>query len=518
MFPLVVFFVALAVYLPFCGAIPVTDPVEANYALTAKEMLTSGDWLSPQIYGQYWYDKPAMIYWLIAGSFKLFGVSEFAARFPAAVFSAASVSFITWFAKRLFGSWQVGLLAALVLGTSLEYWVLARMIITDAVLFFFGSVALGTLYLGMDEQGKGWYVAAYFFAGLAVLTKGPVGIVLPMLTIFIYIVVTRRWVLFTRLFILPGLAIFFLTAAPWYIAMYKAHGKDFLDTFLGLHNYLRATVSEHPKDNVFYYYLVLFPVSMLPWSGVLFRSLVSTRAPHFSFLAVWMGVTIGFYTLMATKYPTYVFPALFPAALMTAHHLEKMVTARPRQWLWLSLPVLFLLVALAAAPKFLPDANWLGFYLVIALAAVSILWFQYRGDAALLPWVAGAAVMAVSLILIFQGLIPLAETRSARAVIRDIPVQGAIVAAYGEYPTSAVFYSGYRIPRLVQDNKEVPPGDVWVGKYTMPTEGVASFAARSTGNPDTYVLISRGSIFPLSGYQPVAEFGRFSLQKQTILK
>jgi 4-amino-4-deoxy-L-arabinose transferase-like glycosyltransferase len=518
MFPLVVFIIALAIYLPFNAYIPVTDPVEANYALTAKEMLTSGDWLSPQIYGQYWYDKPAMIYWLLAGSYKLFGVGEFAARFPAALFSAASVSYISWFARRLFDNWLAGLFAALVLATSLEYWVIARMIITDAVLFFFASVAMGSYYLGLGGRGKGWYAAGYFFAGLAVLTKGPVGIVLPAVTVFVYIIVTRRWELFSRLFLLPGLAIFMLTAAPWYLAMTQVHGQEFVNSFLGLHNYLRATVSEHPKDNVIYYYLVLFPLSLLPWTGVFFRSFAGKKPPHFSFLVVWTGVTIVFYTLMATKYPTYVLPALFPAALLTGCRLEQMLSVRQRQWLWLSLPALSLLVAIGAGLSFLPGSDWLGLYFAIAIAAVSILWLQLRGGAAWMPWTTGAAMAVISVLLIYQGLIPLAEIRSAKAIVGSMPARGAVAGAFGAYPTSAIFYSGYPIVRLVPDTADLTASGVWAGKYTMPTETVSAFAARTAQNPETYILISQGSDPPLSGLQEIAGAGKFTLYKRIIMK
>ena len=112
---LLIFLAALTFYLSFNAYIPVTDPVESNYALTAKEMVMSGDWLSPRIYGHYWFDKPIMIYWLIALSFKVFGITEFAARLPVAVFSAGSVAFVYWFGQKLFDNAKVALLSALVL-------------------------------------------------------------------------------------------------------------------------------------------------------------------------------------------------------------------------------------------------------------------------------------------------------------------------------------------------------------------------------------------------------------------
>ncbi|MDT8901767.1 ArnT family glycosyltransferase [Anaeroselena agilis] len=510
--PLLVFLAALALFLPLSGHIPITDPVEANYALTAKEMLMSGDWLSPSIYGQYWFDKPAMIYWLIAASYAVFGVGEFAARFPAALFSAAGVGFACWFAVRLYGSRQAGLLAAVVLGTSLEFWVIARMVITDAVLFFFTSVSLASFYLGLKGEGRGWFIPAYAAAGLSVLTKGPVGLVMPALVVFVHLILARRWELFKRLRIFSGAAIFLVVAAPWYLAMYVAHGRDFVDTFLGLHNYLRATVSEHPQDNVFYYYLILFPVSLLPWTGVFLRTLWTGRKrPHFAFLAVWIGVFIAFYTLMATKYLTYVFPALFPAALLVARELDEMQAQRPRALLWLSLPAVLLLAAFAAGGAWLPAAAWWPLQLTAVAGAAAVLWLGYRGEAFFQPLAAGAAVVVVSLLMIYQVLIPMAAARSAKEAAAVLPAKGAVVGAVGDYHTSAVFYSGYAIPRLVET--VTPPASVWAGKYTMPAETTAAFAARTAGLSEVYLLVGRGGE-AMPGYTKIASFPRIAVYKK----
>jgi 4-amino-4-deoxy-L-arabinose transferase-like glycosyltransferase len=512
--PLLIFLAALAVFLPFNGLIPVTDPVEANYALTAKEMFLSGDWLSPQIYGQFWYDKPAMIYWLIAASYKIFGIGEFAARFPAALFSAAGVAFAAWFAARLYGSGSAGVLAAVVLGTSLEYWVIARMVITDAVLFFFGSVSLAAFYLGLKGEGRGWFIPAYAAAGLSVLTKGPVGLVMPVLVLFAYIAITRRWELLGRLRLFTGAAVFLAVAAPWYLVMYAVHGRDFVDTFLGLHNYLRATVSEHPQDNVFYYYLIVFPVSLLPWTGVFLRALVAgRRRPHFAFLAVWTGVFIAFYTLMATKYLTYVFPALFPAAVLVAGELDKMSAGRPKPLLWLSLPATLLLAVFAVGGIWLPEAAWWPLQLAAVTGAAAVLWLGYKGEPFRQPLAAGAAVLVVSLLLIHQVLVPMAAERSAKHAAAALPPAGATVAIIGEYATSAVFYSGYVIPQLV--GTVASPQGVWAGKYTMPTEAVDAFTARTAGRPEVYLLVGKGGA-PLPGYKKIAEFERHAVYKKGI--
>jgi len=523
---LAVFAGALIYSLLFNAGIPITDPVEANYALTAKEMVVSGDWLSPRIYGQYWFDKPIMIYWLIAFAYKVFGINEFAARFPAAVFSAASVAWMFWFAGKLYASRRTAFYSALILATSLEFWILSRMIITDAVLFFFTSMSIAAFYLHFLNRQSLWYVIAYAAAGLAVLTKGPVGIVMPALIIFLYLISGRRWQLFSKLQLFRGGLVFLFAAVPWYLAMYITHGNDFVNTFLGLHNVLRATVSEHPQDNVFYYYLVLFPVSLLPWTGIFFLSLLRGRknyGAHFSYLVVWIAVFIGFYSLMATKYLTYVFPALFPAALLAGRCLQAMVQQGGRkQWLWLSVPTVFLLFLFALGPRFLPDpVVGLGLYGSVAVTACLIIWLQFRGNVRLLPEGVVLSIIAVSLVIIHSALVPLAHSRSAYDIVQKLPPTGAIVALYGDYATSAVFYSGYVIPQLVSENNKKDASGVWSGKYTMPTETIGGFASRTADRQEVYVLVKSAEKRFLSEtiaerYQVVAQDGKLTLFKQQV--
>lgn len=521
-----IFFAAAAVYLFFNASIPVTDPVEANYALTAKEMLLSGDWLSPRIYGQYWYDKPAMVYWLIILSYKLFGINEFAARFPSALFSALSVSFCYWFVRQLYGEERVAILSAMVLGTSLQFWILAKMIITDACLFFFVSVALATFYLGLSGQGKKWFIVAYASSGLAVLTKGPVGIVLPALVVFTYILVSRRWALFKQLSLISGMAVFGAIVLPWYFYMYKAHGTEFIDTFLGLHNYIRATVSEHPKDNVFYYYLVLFPLSLLPWTGLFLKALgslaVRPQAMHERFLWVWAAVILVFFTLMATKYPTYVFPALFPAAIVTGGYIARMENGGGRtDWLWLAIPAGLLFAGFAIGLKYLKaNPDWFVVSSLSGVAIIALIWLQTRGDRRLMPAAVALGVAALSLVISVYGFASYADTRSAKVVAAALPKEGAIVASYGDYPTSAVFYSDYLIIRLVTGKESNEPRGIWAGKYTMPTEPEDVFYARTLTNPATYVIVNAHdqqqfqAKLQVQNFVPVASHGKMTLYKR----
>ena len=310
------------------GTLSVTAPVEVNYAQTAKEMLAAGDWLSPQIYGNYWYDKPIFFYWELVAAFSVFGVTDFAARFFPALFAAAGLVLTYAFARRIYDE-LTAFWSSIILGTGVLYSFLAKLILTDMSLFVFFGGTLAAFFIGYRERRQKYFYIAYACAGLAVLTKGPIGLLLPGLVILVFLLVERDLSALRRICIPTGLLVFAAVCAPWYVYMYFAHGADFVNTFLGIHNVLRATVSEHAKWNVWYFYLGIYFLGMFPWSFALPLGLyrawrvrpamdVRTR-----FLLVWAIVVPVFFQLMATKYPTYSFPAFLPTAILTVRLLAK---------------------------------------------------------------------------------------------------------------------------------------------------------------------------------------------------
>lgn len=168
----------------------ITDPVESNYALTAKEMLASGDYFSPRIFGNYWYDKPIFFYWELIAAFKLFGISDFAARFFPALFGIAGVLLAYAFTARLYDK-KTGFFTGLILMTTVEYFYLSKAVITDMTLFVFYSACLMAFYIAYSEKKPAFYYAAYAFAGLSVLTKGPIGLLQPGLIILLFLLWRR---------------------------------------------------------------------------------------------------------------------------------------------------------------------------------------------------------------------------------------------------------------------------------------------------------------------------------------
>ncbi len=309
-------------------AIAITDPVESNYTRTAAEMLASGDFVSPRIYGDFWYDKPAFFYWELIAAYKIFGISDFAARFFPALFGFFGLLMTYGFARKLYDA-KTGFLSAAILGTSFEYWLISKTVITDLTLFVFFNAVLVSFYLAYSTKHKNLYYLCYFFSGLAVLTKGPIGILLPGFIMTVFICIRRDFAEVKRMKPLLGFPLFALVGGSWYYVMYQLHGSAFTDTFLGVHNVLRATVSEHPQWDVWYYYTGIFFIGFFPWCFSLPMVIHKYWKKHTwptldattLFLLLWALLVNIFYQCMATKYTTYTLPGLLPIAILTARLL-----------------------------------------------------------------------------------------------------------------------------------------------------------------------------------------------------
>ena len=472
----------MALLLLFAGndSLLITDNVEANYALTAKEMVLSNDWLSPQIYGHYWFDKPIFFYWLTALGFKIFGFTEFGARFFPALLGLGGLALAAYGGKRLYNE-RTGWLSGFVLLTSLEFFLISKSIITDAALFLFFSATLLFFYLGYrDGLARDWYLM-YASSALAVLTKGPIGVLLPGLVIIIFLLWKQDWQIIKRCKLFTGLSLFLLLAMPWYIAMYQLHGENFINMFFGVHNYLRATVSEHPRDNVIYYYTLVNLLALFPWSFLLPWVLWKKHregkwhlADRELFLIIWSVTIFVFFQCMATKYITYTYPLLFPMAIVIAHLLDKYGDNGCNNIYRTCIGGFFALVLTAAwilGNKEVLELREL--YLLPLSLIVGTICYRLLDLAGHNKMVGiGILCWCFYLALIYSVAISLTEKRSAK----DLGIllqqdEAKIVCTYGSYPTSAVFYSDKLLYRLVNKNSVhsyLPRKMSWSSKNVMP--------------------------------------------------
>jgi len=503
-----------AVFLLFFlnNSLLITDTVESNYALTAKEMVLSGNWISPQIYGHVWYDKPIIAYWMIASGFKLFGFTEFAARFFPTLTGLLGLLLATWGGKKLYSE-KVGFYSGVILLTTIQFFLISKSILTDGVLFFFFNGALLFFYLAYAGANKNYYYGTYVFSALATLTKGPIGFLLPGLIIVLFFLWERNWQELRNTKLITGTLFFLAIAGPWYIAMIYLH-PDFIGSFLGTHNFLRATVSEHPRDNVIYYYLVINMLAFFPWIGFvpgMLQSLVRKAdkwvvpEAREKFLLLWVFVIFFFYQNMATKYITYTYPILLPLAyLVAAYFIKQKEQLSVKTALAYNL-VFFCVLSAAVYWIKVNDPNLVNNLSQIFVLAIICLLLYLSG--CIIVWkrgknwmktitaiaVAGFLFNAVATKIICQPLLSLRSAYLPAVYLKEqVPVDTYIVSS-GRYPTSAVFYSGRKIVKLIDADQVadyVPKAYSWSVKDVMP------FSTYKETEPikNVAVIISQGEV------------------------
>lgn len=500
----VLFVFWLAFFMVANNVLPVTDPVESNYALTAKEMVLSGDWLSPQIYGTYWYDKPIMIYWLIALAFKVFGFADWVVRLPSAIFGALSVATMFQAMRSLSGRWLVGLVGSSILGTSLMFWAVAHGVITDMVLLYTSLMVMIFAYDGLNNNSSKSMIVAYVFSALGVLTKGPVALVLPGLILLVYVALYRSKQMLLRLFDWKGILAFLIVALPWYLYMYSAHGQDFVNGFLGLHNVTRATQSEHPEDNVWWYYIAIFLGASLPWTGAVIYGIITgfkLRRKGYIYSLCWGIGTVLFYSLMATKYPLYTFISLVPfSALGTLGVLKALRLGRSRYVPWIIIgPTLLLWVAYVVASFFAPWGYYGLLYVFAGVSVLGLLWFWWSKQRYRLISVVVIGTMLISSVVVVEGLVPLIKQRSSVNILPVVEKYNGNVYYYNGYSTSVVYYTGHKVIRIKGDSSRWDDKDKlkqrsaeWDKKYLMEQVSEADFVKCVAEGKQLMLVVPKG--------------------------
>ena len=360
------------------GSLALVEPDEGRNAEVAREMLASGDWLTPRFDTLPFLDKPAMFFWLVAGSFRMWGLSEWAARFPSALAATATVLLIWLLAKRMFGG-AVALRAGLVWATSPLVIAFARLVIFDTTLTLLVTAALTCFWFReTSDSSQGWLEAGLFGSmGLATFEKGPVGFILPLLSIAAYQVARGRFRDLKRLRWGLGLAIFAATGLPWFVFISIRH-PEFLRHALW-ETWLRFTTASARRSGGPFYYIPVFLGGFLPWSFFLlfaawnhlkkWKALKDEAHKAELFLAVTVAAIFIFFSIGRSKLPGYVLPATVPLSILMARAWKGLDSGdgdRP-DWLTAGFGALLALGLLtAAAPQLLHVAS------VQALAARKI--------------------------------------------------------------------------------------------------------------------------------------------------
>ncbi|MBO0351439.1 glycosyltransferase family 39 protein [Phormidium pseudopriestleyi FRX01] len=353
------------------GSVGLVDETEPLFAEAARQMVVTGDWITPYFNQETRFDKPPLIYWLMAIAYQIFGVNEWAVRLPSALSAIFLMGFV-FFTLLYFTiphssipseineldpprniprkAWFCAGLGGAIAAVNFQTIAWARIGVSDmllsacmgiALLAFFWGYASSQALQTSENQVKTslpstvltadiWYIIFYSFIALAILAKGPVGIVLPGLIIgsfAIYLGQVKE--LWREIKPLRGILIITIIALPWYLLVILANGQTYIDTFFGYHNFERFTQVVNNHSEAWYFYFLVILTGFAPWSIYLPIAIArlrfwkrsrwqnQPRANHLGLFALfWLSGIFIFFTVAVTKLPSYILPALPAAAIL----------------------------------------------------------------------------------------------------------------------------------------------------------------------------------------------------------
>jgi 4-amino-4-deoxy-L-arabinose transferase-like glycosyltransferase len=333
------------------GDIGLIDETEPLFVEASRQMLVTGDWVTPYFDGETRFDKPPLIYWLMVLMFKLFGVSEWAARMPSAL-SAIAIVLFCFYTLRFHSP---SLNPAKVLSRPsfkrpwLAAWLGATLLLLNLNTYFWGRTGYSDMLLATTMGGallaffmsyaqpnlkiqRRWYTAFYGLIALAVLTKGPIAILLPaaiIVSFTLYLGNLRQVI--QELQLIRGALIVGVLALPWYILVTVANGETFIDSFFGYHNLVRFSSVVNQHSGPWYFHFLVILAGFLPWSAYLPEAIYRTkpwqrqqwqrrsRSEQLGLYAlIWFAVILVFFTISVTKYFSYTLPLMPAAAILVS--------------------------------------------------------------------------------------------------------------------------------------------------------------------------------------------------------
>jgi 4-amino-4-deoxy-L-arabinose transferase-like glycosyltransferase len=318
--------IALLSAIWFCsllGMRPLSNPDEGRYTEIPREMAATGDFVTPRLNGVKYFEKPPLVYWLSALTFREFGVNEFTARVWGGLFAVIGV-LLTYAAGRALYDRGTGIWAAISLSTLLLYFALSQIILLDMAVAVTMSGSLFAFIVAMREPpGKkrcGLFMAFYAFMALATLSKGLIGIALPGAVIFFWVLLLNRWKPLWPFYPIAGSILLLAIAAPWHVLAAQAN-HDFLNFYFYHEHWLRFTTRTHGRYEPWWFFLPIFVGGLFPWVFFTGRAIKLSlvggwkkRSEHADawFLIIWIVFIVLFFSKSQSKLVPYILP-VFPA-------------------------------------------------------------------------------------------------------------------------------------------------------------------------------------------------------------
>jgi 4-amino-4-deoxy-L-arabinose transferase-like glycosyltransferase len=487
-------------------------PDEGRYAEIPREMLASGDWVTPRLNDLKYFEKPPLQYWMTALSFAAFGQDEWTARLWPATAGFLGMLLLAFAGNRT-GPPGAGYVGALVLATSISYFLASQYLTLDMGLTFFLSAALCAFLLAQDQAPRGgraarlWMLAAWASLGCAVLAKGLVGIVLPGLALLAYVLIKGDGSLLRRLAWVKGSIVFLAIVLPWHVLVQVRNPEFF--SFYVVHEHIQRFLSpEHHRPGPWWYLAVIALLGALPWTpllpGAIARAIRQrSRAPSFdadTFLLLWIAAILVFFSMSASKLPAYILPLMPALALLLGRDIARRGTLEPK-WAGLLLALAGAAALFFGLPQIVRAMNvedlvyayypWFLGGLVVLVAGGLAAWGA-RAAGAMPRFMALALASLAGAQILLSGLHEMDDQNSAerfveqllgedRGFARNVPFY-----SIGHFDESLAFYLA-RPLTLVAHRGELGPGiEAEPGKYV---DSVEEFKRRWAAEAEAYAAM-----------------------------
>jgi len=505
------------------GSNILTNPDEARYAEIPREMLATHDFVTPRLDGVNYFEKPPLVYWLVAASQQVFGDNEWAVRAVPALFALGGVILTCLATRRLYGG-KAGLAAGLVLATTLLYFGLARILLLDMAVSVLMSAALFCFILGVNEPAgsrRRWlFYGLYASMALATLAKGLIGFLVTGAIMFLWLLLFNQWHRLRPLYLPTGAVLFLALAVPWHV-LAALRNETWAHRYLIYEHWERFTSTAASRPGPWWYFIPILLAGLFPWTGFLWPALRESLRGGWGarrekanawFFVTWAAFIFLFFSKSHSKLPPYILPVFPPLAVLVGTWLAQPGAESPRRFrpglmvfavICTLLGVGMLIVVLhpghlirdpERALALRPHAMGLA---AIALGgSVLTLWFEFRqkSAAALRAMIGTAGIFYAALLFAVpeiqrRGTVELAQIVTARAQ------PGDQVVHYHEFFHDFSYYAR-RVVDVVGNDSPSPYGELELAEDAAARASgrfmdEAEFRRRWTGPVRLWVVVEK---------------------------
>lgn len=471
------------------GAFGLLGADEPRYAQIAHEMFSRHDWIVPTFNGSVWLEKPVLLYWKIMGSYSLFGVSDWAARIPAAAQATLVVFGIFFFMRRF--RYRSELDAAMIAASSAGMIGFGRGASTDMLISAPFALAMMCWWSWRQTDKKLWLLLFYALLAFGALAKGPVSPALAVLIVGAYAALRRDSKIFLRSLSLPGFVLFFAIVLPWYLAV-QSKVPQFFRVFFIEHNLERFGTNLYQHSQPFWYYIPVFVLATLPWTVFTIPALINAGRDAWkqwqpkstqvidaaalnddglsSFLFLWIIIPIVFFSISRAKLPGYILPAIPAGALLTADYLHRAKALSRVKIALHALICAVLMVGALIAPFAMvkqspPQGLQIGMTVVGAIVAVMVLLMLRREGVRVLHFVTLVPTILAVAFLLKPAAPTIDRTQSARPIQERLVELGvgkepiAVFNVKRQISYGLTFYLNHPVPHYEQEGPvDLPSG------------------------------------------------------------